>query len=113
MRFRYLPEAHRDVLDAAGWYETKYTGLGEKFEDAVEAAVQDIVRRPLMRALWPGKPGKRGIRRYLMRKTKRQRRHGDPDWPYKIAYEVKDDVVVIIAVPHEKQRPFYWLKRTR
>jgi plasmid stabilization system protein ParE len=107
VKARYLAEAREDVRAGMEWYETK-GGRGQEFEEAVENAVAKIAERPERWALWPGKPGKLGLHRYLMRKRKRWDPRG---WPYKIAYEIKADEVVIVAVTHEKRRPNYWIKR--
>jgi plasmid stabilization system protein ParE len=34
-------------------------------------------------------------------------------FPYTLMYRVDDEVVVILAVAHQKQRPEYWVDRLR
>jgi plasmid stabilization system protein ParE len=107
VKLRYLKEARQDVIEAAGWYETKYPGMGEQFQDVVEAAASSLLEHPTRWAHWPDTPSELNIRRLLLRQPKRK----GWAWPYKIAYRVLPEEVVIVAVVHEKRRPNYWLDR--
>lgn len=46
MRVEFHPEALAEFRAAAEYYETQQTGLGERFANAVEAAVAHIVAAP-------------------------------------------------------------------
>ena len=43
----FRPEAEGEVLEAREWYETKRSGLGKEFAQAVDEMVDHIVENPL------------------------------------------------------------------
>lgn len=84
--------AARELSDAAAFYEQECPGLGTAFLDEVQAALASL-------ALFPeGAPLLRGrIRRKVLLR-----------FPYTLMYSPHADTVRILAVAHEKRRPFYW-----
>jgi hypothetical protein len=49
---------------------------------------------------WPGVPEDLGVRRLLL-----------PRFPFAIAYLVRDDDVVVLAMAHTRRKPAYWIRR--
>ena len=43
----FRPEAEDEVLEAREWYETRRSGLGREFAEAVDEIVSRIVENPL------------------------------------------------------------------
>jgi plasmid stabilization system protein ParE len=96
-RLTVQPEAEQDTDAAAAWYEARRTGLGDRFLNAVRAAMARIQRSP--------KVGRVVIGRY--------RRGVIPDWPYIIIYDYDEpnDTVIVYAVFHTSQDPAKWQQR--
>ena len=92
---RFLLPAEIEMLEAAAYYETRVNNLGDSFLTTVETAVNRISEYP---EAWP-EVG-HGIRKYLLRR-----------FPYCILYRIDPDEIVIVAVMHQRQRPYYWLHR--
>ena len=98
MTVRYLAEALAEYEAAAAWYDERDPAAGDGFVEAIERAEAMICEVPLAWAAWPG--ARTGIRRYLL-----------PYFPYAIAYELRGEEVVILAVAHQRRRPGYWFSR--
>ena len=98
---RLSVEAVAELDDAATWYDEKRVGLGGEFMDAVEEAVEAIVRWPRSGSLVDGVPADLQVRRLPVMR-----------FPYHLAYAVDDDQVRILAIAHDRQRPEYWAPRT-
>ena len=92
---RLLPPAEQEMFDAARYYELQAPGLGQDFLDKVELALQDLV---VSSERWPIVQD--DIRRRLIRR-----------FPYSLLYKIDQDVVVILAVMHQRRHPSYWLSR--
>ena len=95
MKFRFLPQARREFLEAAQHYDRIKPGLGLRYVSCVEDAIGKIVTSP---RAWPIITG--DVRRCLTKV-----------FPYSILYAVRGDEVVIVAVMHCHRRPDYWLGR--
>jgi plasmid stabilization system protein ParE len=89
------PEAQQDVGNAAFWYEDKSAGLGSDFLRAVDAAVAQIRRTPL---LFPVVEGP--IRRALLRR-----------FPYAVYFVDSGDEIRVLACSHARQNPERWQQR--
>lgn len=100
LRFRYHPEARRELDEAIDWYEEAATGLGGDFFAEVEAAVRDACEHPTRWPPFPGVYPDLGVRRKVLGR-----------FPYSIAWLVEPTGIVIVAVAHGKRRPGYWLGR--
>ena len=89
-------EAERELDEVASYYNAESPGLGYSFLDDVEYAVGQILQypesAPLVNEL---------VRRKLLRR-----------FPYGIFYSVYPDAIRVLAVAHQKRRPFYWRGRT-
>ena len=97
---RLTSEAKDDLAQAATWYEDRREGLGLAFLAAVDRAIDSIAR-------WPHT----GTPIEDVRADLDARRTGVRRFPYYIAYVVRHDHVLVVAVAHERRRPLFWLRR--
>jgi toxin ParE1/3/4 len=92
----FNPLAEQELFDAANYYQKQEFGLGLRYLDEVEQAINFIVRYPEA-----GFQVRGSIRRILL-----------PKFPYFLVYRVlPDQQIRILAVAHHKRRPEYWSTR--
>jgi plasmid stabilization system protein ParE len=96
MQVRLLPEAEKEVLDAAEWYSKQSFGLDYEFIRCIDEAVAKIGKTPLM---YP--EVYRGRRRILVKR-----------FPYSIVFEVMAKEILIYAVFHYRRNPKHWKRRS-
>lgn len=97
---RLAPEASAELEEAARWYERRHAGLGLAFLAAVDLTVESVVR-------WPGTGRKiDGLAEDLV-----VRRLPVGRFPYYVAYLVTEDQIQVLAIAHDRRRPFYWRSR--
>jgi hypothetical protein len=93
-----------DLRKAASWYERRVPKLGDRFLDAVEDGIGEILDNPRAWSRPPGVPRDLDVRHYLLY----------PPFSYYVAYVVDEDgVPFILGVAHCKQLPRFWLRRLR
>lgn len=97
---RFVDEAVAELDDAARWYEERREGLGLAFLAAVDRAVESVERWPRVGTLVEDVPDDLEARRVPV-----------PRFPYFVAYLIADDVIVVLAISHERRRPRYWSDR--
>lgn len=97
MTFDFHPEAREEFRDASHWYEDRSIFAGDRFVNAVRAAVNNILADPLRYQLVDD-----GIRICRLKK-----------FPFRLYYSFDEaaQFVCIYAVMHEKRRPDYWRNR--
>jgi plasmid stabilization system protein ParE len=95
MQVRLLPEAEKEVLDAAKWYSQQSYGLDYEFIRCIDEAVAKIGKAPLMYPVVY-----RGRRRVLVKR-----------FPYSIVFEVVATEILIYAVFHFRRNPKHWKRR--
>lgn len=88
-------DAQTEFDEAASFYNMERAGLGVAFVDEVERAVTHICEFP---ASCP-------ILRDRVRKARVQR------FPYAVLYSVVDKRIRVLAVAHDRRRPYYWSGR--
>lgn len=94
----FHPLAAVELDEAVDYYELAQAGKGLELAQAVEQAIEHICSFPELA------PATRGtVRSKLVMPSTR--------WHYTIHYRVKDGVVRILAVAHQKRQPFYWFGR--
>jgi toxin ParE1/3/4 len=98
--FDFHPEARAELFADVDWYDEREAGAGERFEAAVRAAIDAAVESPESCAVWPGWESEPVVR------TK-----GVRDFPYRVVFFVRDDLLTIVAVAHAKRRPGYRRER--
>lgn len=101
MRVELHPDARAELRAAAIWYDERRFGLGDELIDEVSLALTRIAAMPASFPAWPGtETATVGIRRALISR-----------FPYAIAFEVHSAHILVLAIPHSKRRPLYWLTR--
>jgi toxin ParE1/3/4 len=95
LTLQFHHETEADVQCIVGDYEAKVPGLGARFRHEVEEACSAIVQHPL---LW--KLREEGWGRVNL-----------PGFPYYLAFIIRDDVALIVAVSHHARQPDYWKTR--
>lgn len=95
MKAIFHPEAHREMIESARFYEEKSEGLGSDFLTAVENTTHRIEQNPEA-----GTIERANIRKRLV-----------SGFPFTILYEIQPDRVFLAAVMHQQRRPGYWKTR--
>jgi toxin ParE1/3/4 len=97
MTFDFHPEAREEFHDASHWYEDRSIFAGDRFVNAVRAAVTSILADPLRYQVVD-----EGIRVCRLKK-----------FPFRLYYsfDARDHFICIYAVMDEKRRPNYWRNR--
>jgi plasmid stabilization system protein ParE len=87
--------AEVEINEAADFYDIRSSGLGSAFLDEVQYAIGRIAEFPEVAPLIRGRVRKGHIARF----------------PYSLIYSVRPTEIRILAVAHQKRRPFYWRGR--
>jgi toxin ParE1/3/4 len=87
--------AEAEINEAADFYDIESPGLGSVFMDEIQRGIGSISEFPEAAPLVRGRVRKRPI----------------PKFPYSMVYSVRPDEIRILAVAHQKRRPFYWRGR--
>ena len=96
-RLEIRPQALADMSEAAKWYQEHQSGLGERFAREVITAIEALSSDPLIHRL-------------------RNRRLGarwsyPKNFPYRIVYNVVDDLITVVAVTHAARHDRAWKER--
>lgn len=95
MRLIYHPDAERELIEAAHFYEQRVNTLGAQFLEAFGQAIGTIRQAPYRYRLVEA-----DIRRYIMRR-----------FPYAIYYRIPTNELRILAIKHHSRHPDYWRYR--
>jgi plasmid stabilization system protein ParE len=95
MIVEFTTEARADLFEAAEYYEAKEEGLGVRFRNEVAQILQTVGSTPF---LWRERP-------------KGYRRVNCPVFPYYLAYVIREESVVVVAVAHGSRKPGFWYDR--
>jgi len=95
MKIRYLDAAEAEFQQAIDYYNSQSLGLGFEFADEVKAAVVRIRNYP---EAWTPL-------------SKRTRRCQVYRFPYSIIYELRPELIVIVAIQHHRRKPVNWRQR--
>jgi plasmid stabilization system protein ParE len=85
-----------EVDDAADYYDLESPGLGTAFIDEVARVIAKLEEHPKSAAPLHGNVRKAPLAKF----------------PYSLLYSVKKDCIRILAVAHQRRRPFYWRGRS-
>jgi plasmid stabilization system protein ParE len=88
-------DAEKEFKEATAFYAIEEQSLALAFVGAVEQTVSRIADNPESSPLVAGRVRRMRVHRF----------------PYSVLYSVLPDRVRIIAVAHERRRPFYWRDR--
>jgi plasmid stabilization system protein ParE len=94
-RVEFHEAAELELNEAADFYDLRDPGLGGAFLDEVERSFDQIARHPEAAARVRSAVRKRILARF----------------PYSIFYSIHRDQLRILAIAHQKRRPFYWRGR--
>ena len=100
MSYRLLirPEALADIEAAAEWYEAREIGLAADFAQTVIEAIDSLQTNPLIYRL---RDRRRNVRWLLTNR-----------FPYKVVYQMQDELVTVFAVVHVARRDRHWKQRS-
>ena len=92
---RFHPEAEVELAAEALYYEERSPGLGERFTDEIEAALELASEFPLI-----GSPYRHDTRRVFPR-----------TFPFAIVYQVLASELLVLAIAPFPRKPAYWRGR--
>lgn len=95
MRVEILDVAEAELLEAISYFNEQSEGLGFEFAAEVNQTIMRIVQFP---DAWT-------------KLSKRTRRCRTKRFPYGLVYQVRGDLVLIIAVMHLRRHPDTWKSR--
>ena len=88
-------EAEDELLRSARYYEQERRGLGDDFVAEVQTLAARLLEFPEL-----GTIVIRDVRRARVRR-----------FPYDLVYRIHQDLLIIIAVMHQRREPGYWKNR--
>ncbi len=95
MRIEFLDPAKRELAEAIAYYNEQSEGLGYRFAAEVRRTVSRIVQYP---QAWTR----------ISERTRRCRTNG---FPYALIYQVREEVILVVAVMHLHRHPDSWRSR--
>lgn len=95
MRVVFTTEARGDLFESAAYYEAREVGLGMRFREEVATVLHAASAAPL---LWRERP--EGFRRINC-----------PVFTHFVAYVIRGDTLVVVAIVHGHRKPGFWHER--
>ena len=95
--FQLSTPASNELIGAIGWYETRRSGLGADFYDAVVRTIGLIRTHPEIGTV---RKGRFLNRQFLV-----------TGFPYKVVYRVRESDIYVVAIAHTSRRPDFWKGR--
>lgn len=96
MRYEFHPEAEREFIEEAAYYESEMPGLGGRFASEIERAVDLLLEHQESGASIDAE-----LRHFVLRR-----------FPHSIIYSVIEDTLFVVAIAHSRWKPGYWRSRT-
>ena len=93
--YRFLAPAEEEMTEASEFYEAESAGLGMEFLNDVQRVIDTLREHPKLGQAVGG-----GFRRALLRR-----------FPFSLIYSEEPNVILIVAVAHQRRRPGYWRER--
>ncbi len=97
MNFEFLPEANEEFREASRYYENEAPGVGLAFIAEVHRVISMVISHPL---------AAKKIRGTIRSKVLLH-------FPYSLFYSIESNLILIVAVAHQKRRPTYWRSRLK
>ncbi len=97
---RVEPEVAAELEASVTWYEENRAGLGERFLDAVDSTLGQIVQWPRSGAPVPDVAADLNVRRVPVGR-----------FPFHVVYLQLPDEIRVIAFAHDRRLPGYWRGR--
>ena len=95
MEIVFLPVARVELADAISYYNSQSEGLGYEFAAEVKRTLERIVQYP---DAW-------------FKLSKRTHRCRTNRFPYGIIYQIRKEILLIVAVMHRSREPETWKSR--
>lgn len=95
MNISFLDVAQSEFDDAIDYYEERRSELGLEFAEEVEQALERINHYP---EAWS--PLSSQVRRCVVNR-----------FPYSVIYEIRREIIIIVAIQHHHQKPESWRSR--
>jgi len=95
MKYEFLTLARAELEAAFDFYEDRRPGLGDDFTAEVESTISRILQSP---TTWTKLSG--NIHRCRL-----------PAFPYAVIYQIRRDLILVLAVAHSRRDPNYWKGR--
>ena len=96
MRIEYHPAIEHEIREIKEYYDECSNGLGEEFLDEFEHHILEVASSPFQWMI-----ATKDIRRSLMKR-----------FPYVIYFRVKQDILRVIVVKHQRRHPKYGMNRS-
>jgi len=96
MDYEFHPEAEREFIEEAAYYESVLPGLGDRFAREVERIIELLLENPDS-----GAAIETELRHFVLRR-----------FPHSVIYSVIRNKLFILAVAHGNRSPGYWRYRT-
>jgi hypothetical protein len=91
----FHPDAADELEEAGLFYESRMAGLGRSFAAEIERTLFLLTQYPSA-----GAADDSGCRRVPIAR-----------FPYSIVYRQQQDIILVVAVAHQRRRPGYWRRR--
>ena len=88
-------EAETEILEAVDWYAERSALAARAFVYELNGVIVRMVRTP---ETWP-------------RALRDTRRIVFPHFPFYLVYRCYGNTIEVVAVAHQRRRPFYWRNR--
>ena len=95
IKYRYLSPARGELRNAALYYRERSRLVALSFLRSVQDAIDQIVEFPESAPVIRGQVRGKTVSRF----------------PYTLMYRVESNVILVLAVAHQRQRPEYWFDR--
>jgi plasmid stabilization system protein ParE len=95
VRLEFHPDAQRELIESAVYYERRVPGLGVRFDEEVRRATDFLLGHPEV-----GHPADATLRKFVLNR-----------FPFTLYYSATADVVRVEAVAHQSRLPGYWKAR--
>ena len=91
----FHPDARDELFSAITYYNEQSPGLGTEFLEEIKKSVNKIQENPTRWKLL-----KKQVRQYIVQR-----------FPFSIFYISTPEQVYIVAIAHNKRKPYYWKSR--